>query len=131
MNNVIFKIPSRTVPEYHFRSSRYCFPGIVLSYYTLTSQQGELLQRMLLHPLLPDSTGCLGIQELPSALHLHRLSRSRSITTNSRPEQKYSNLRERNPYSHPPLKPFAKHLHYIFAVPCSTKWVLATAFYLF
>lgn len=124
LNNVIFKIPSRTVPEYHLEQ-QVLFPWIVLSYYTQCHNKQNSANAS--PPLLPDSI-VWESKNCPLHYTLYRLSRSRSITTNSRPEQKYFQSEGKKSIFYPSLEAICKASPLHLCCTCSTKWVLATAF---
>lgn len=110
---MIFKIPSRTVPEYHFGAAGTVSLNSSVLLHSM-SQQAELSDCFSIPCFMIALSGnpriALHITPIDSAeADLLPLILGQNKTTSS--------LKERNPYSATPLEPSAQHPHYIFVLP--------------
>lgn len=111
---MIFKIPARTVPEYHFGAAG-----------TLSLNSSVLLHSMSQQAELSDcfSIPCFlialsGNPRIALRITLVRDSAEADLLPLILGQNKTtSSLKERNPYSATPLGPSAEHPHYIFVLP--------------
>lgn len=109
---MIFKIPSRAVPEHHFGAAKILFPEQFLSYSIL--HQAGLSSR----PSTPSiMTSLLGVQKLLS----HYTDLDPAGTDILPPvlgqNKSTSSLRKRNHTLNTPLGPDAKQSYHIFVLP--------------